>query len=308
MPIGREDYQERKEARIDRMEERAARAQAESAAASHAAHEIMRHIPLGQPILVGHHSERHHRRDLDKIDRNMRKSFEADEKAAYYASHAASAASNTAISSDDPDALDKLEEKLAALQARQERDKVMNAYYRKHKTMKGFPDMDDERAAQIDAALAKRDANPYSTDKHLIPAYVLSNRNAEINRLKKRIKSLRNVDQMEHVEIDFDGGQIVTNEEVNRVQILFDEKPDEATRSKLKSYGFRWSPREGAWQAQRTPAYLRRAKDILGVTDTKLANATDEGDATQDAAPLATPSAKDKADGTSNIGCLEESR
>ncbi len=45
MSIGREDYQERKEARIDRMEERAARAQAESTAASHAAHEIMRHIP-----------------------------------------------------------------------------------------------------------------------------------------------------------------------------------------------------------------------------------------------------------------------
>ncbi len=128
MSIGREDYQERKEARIDRMEERAARAQAESAAASHAAHEIMRHIPPGQPILVGHHSERHHRRDLDKINRNMHKSIEADEKAAYYASRAASAASNKAISSDDPDALDKLEEKLAALQAQQERDKAMNAY------------------------------------------------------------------------------------------------------------------------------------------------------------------------------------
>ena len=80
MSIGREDYQERKEARIDRMEERAAHAQAESTAASHAAHEIMRLIPPGQPILVGHHSERHHRRDLDKIDRNMRKSIEAGEK------------------------------------------------------------------------------------------------------------------------------------------------------------------------------------------------------------------------------------
>ncbi len=92
MSIGCEDYQERKEARIDRFEQRAASAQAESAAASHAAHEIMRLIPPGQPILVGHHSERRHRRDLDKIDRNMRKSIEADEKAAYYSSRAASAA------------------------------------------------------------------------------------------------------------------------------------------------------------------------------------------------------------------------
>ncbi len=297
MSIGREDYQERKEARIDRMEERAARAQAESAAASHAAHEIMRHIPPGQPILVGHHSERRHRRDLDKIDRNMHKSIEADEKAAYYASRAASAASNKAISSDDPDALDKLEEKLAALQAQQERDKAMNAYYRKHKTMKGFPDMDDDRAAKIDAALAKADANPYSSGKHPpVPAYVLSNRNGEMSRLKKRIESLRRVDEMEHVEIEFDGGSIVTNEDVNRVQILFDEKPDEATRSKLKSYGFRWSPREGAWQAPRTPAYLNRAKRILGITDDKQTTAPDDGDAAQDAAPQADPSAEGKAD------------
>ena len=131
MSIGREDYQERKEARIDRMEERAARAQAESSAASHAAHEIMRLIPPGQPILVGHHSERHHRRDLDKIDRNMRKSIEAGEKSAYYSSRAASAASNHAISSDDPNAVEKLEAKLAKLQAAQERDKELNAWYRK---------------------------------------------------------------------------------------------------------------------------------------------------------------------------------
>lgn len=289
MSIGREDYQERKEARIDRFEQRAATAKAESTAAFKAADAIMQHIPPGQPILVGHHSERHHRRDLDKLDRNMRKSVEADSKAAYYASRAATAASNTAISSDDPDAVEKLEAKLAALQAQQERDKAMNAYYRKHKTMNGFPDMDDERVAKIDAALAEQDASAYSSGKHSpVPSWQLSNRNAEINRLKSRIKSLQIVDQMEHVEIDFDGGQIITNEEVNRVQILFDEKPDDATRSKLKSNGFRWSPREGAWQAPRTPAYLSRAKRILNVTDTKPATA-DDGDAAQQAAPLATP-------------------
>lgn len=285
MSIGREDYQERKEARIDRMEERAARAQAESSAASHAAHEIMRHIPPGQPILVGHHSERHHRRDLDKIDRNMRKSIEAGEKSAYYASRAASAASNHAISGDDPDAVEKLEAKLAKLQAAQEEDKNLNAYYRKHKTVKGFPGISDEEADRADKELSEmREAI-----RRPVPAYQLSNRNAEINRLKKRIEALHMVDQMEHVEIDFDGGQIVTNEEVNRVQILFDEKPDDATRSKLKNYGFRWSPTEHAWQTQRTPQALRRACYILGIDPPKPATAADECDAARQAAPLATP-------------------
>lgn len=270
MSIGREDYQDRKEARVERYEARAAKAQAESNAASKAAHDILRYIPPGQPILVGHHSERRHRRDLEKSDRNMRKSVEASEKAAYYAGRAESAAKNTAISSDDPDALEKLEAKLAALQADQEQDKAMNAYYRKHKTMKGYDGISDEEAAHADKELSEMREGI----RRPVPAWQLSNRNAEIRRVKQRIAALQRVDQMEHVEIDFDGGQIVTNEDINRVQILFDSKPDEATRSKLKSYGFRWSPREKAWQAQRTPAYLRRAKYILGITDPKPATDT----------------------------------
>lgn len=266
MSIGREDYQARRDARVERLENRADRARWSSAAASHAAHEIMSAIPPGQPILVGHHSEARHRRDLDKIDRKIRQSIQADEKAAYYQERAESAASNTAISSDDPDALDKLEDKISRLQAAQEHDKAINAWYRKHKTMQGFPGITDEEAARVDAELAQQDASPYSTGTHPpVPSCRLSNRNAEINRLKKRVEALRRVDKMEHVEISFDGGAIVTNEDVNRVQILFDEKPDEATRSKLKQNGFRWSPRESAWQAQRTPVYLRRACYLLGV-------------------------------------------
>ena len=287
MSIGREDYQERKEARIDRMEERAAHAQAESTAASHAAHEIMRLIPPGQPILVGHHSERHHRRDLDKIDRNMRKSIEAGEKAAYYASRAASAASNRAISSDDPDAVERLEAKLAKLQAAQEEDKALNAYYRKHKSVKGFPGISDEEADRADKELSEMREGI----RRPVPAWQLSNRNGEIKRIKDRLAQLRKVDEMEHTEIEFDGGMIITNEDVNRVQILFDEKPDDATRSKLKSNGFRWSRTEGAWQTQRTPQSLRRACYLLGIDPPKPAPApaADENDACQDAAPLATP-------------------
>ena len=270
MSIGREDYQDRRDARVERYEERAARAQAESDAASKAAHDILSHIPPGQPILVGHHSERRHRRDLEKSDRNMRKSVEAGEKAAYYAGRAASAAGNTAISSDDPDALDKLEKKLAALQSAQEWDKGVNAYYRKHKTVKGYEGISDEEAARADQELSEMREGI----RRPVPSWQLSNRNAEINRLKQRIAALNRVDQMEHVEIEFDGGLLITNEDVNRVQILFDSKPDEATRAKLKSNGFRWSPREKAWQAQRTPRYLERAKYILGIRDVQTKSST----------------------------------
>ena len=260
MSIGREDYAERKEARIDRLESRAARAQAESAAAYNTARSVMDHIPPGQPILVGHHSERHHRRDLDKIDRNMRKSVEADEKASYYASRAEAAASNTAISSDDPEAMEKLQSRLEDLQADQAMMKAVNAYYRKHKTLDGCPELTPEARQGIEKS--------WSMGWYVgipFPPYALSNNNAEINRVKKRLDVLRAVDEMEHFEIEFDDGKIVTNEEINRVQIIFDAKPDEAIRRELKSWGFRWSPREGAWQAQRTPRYLHRAKRICHV-------------------------------------------
>ncbi|MDE7243666.1 MAG: DUF3560 domain-containing protein [Oscillospiraceae bacterium] len=260
MSIGREDYAERKEARIDRLEARATKAQAESAAAYNTARSIMDHIPPGQPILIGHHSEKRHRRDLDKIDRNMRKSVEADEKASYYASRAEAAASNTAISSDDPGAMEKLQAKLEGLQADQAMMKAVNAYYRKHKTLDGCPELTPEARQGIEKS--------WSMGWYVgipFPPYALSNNNAEINRIKKRLEALRTVDKMEHVEIEFEGGVIVTNEEINRVQIIFDAKPEEAIRRELKSWGFRWSPREGAWQAQRTPRYLHRAKRICHV-------------------------------------------
>lgn len=47
-----------------------------------ASHAISDRIPMGQPILVGHHSERRHRRDLARIDGHMRRSVEASKEAA----------------------------------------------------------------------------------------------------------------------------------------------------------------------------------------------------------------------------------
>lgn len=48
------------------------------------------------------------------------------------------------------------------------------------------------------------------------------------------------------------GFEVERNTDINRLQLKFPGKPDEKTRSILKSNGFRWSPREGAWQRQLT--------------------------------------------------------
>jgi hypothetical protein len=45
---------------------------------------ILSYIPMGQPVLVGHHSEARHRRDLEKVENNMDKFCDALDKSKYY--------------------------------------------------------------------------------------------------------------------------------------------------------------------------------------------------------------------------------
>ena len=141
---------------------------------------------------------------------------------------------------------DKLKEKLEKLQNFQSLMKKVNAYYRKNGTMKGFEGISDEKAAEIDEAVK----NSYSWITAPYAPYELSNNNAEINRLKKRIAALESRAEVGFVGWQFEGGEAVANEEENRLQLLFDEKPSEEQRSKLKSWGFRWSPSNKAWQRQ----------------------------------------------------------
>ena len=93
-------------------------------------------------------------------------------------------------------------------------------------------------------------SNPYSWINAPYAPYELSNNNAEINRLKKRIESLERREETGFVGWQFEGGEAVANTEENRLQLLFDEKPSEEQRSKLKGWGFRWSPSNKAWQRQ----------------------------------------------------------
>lgn len=74
----------------------------------------------------------------------------------------------------------------------------------------------------------------------------------------------------EDVEIEFEGGTVVKNFSEDRLQIIFPGKPDAETISKLKSNGFRWSPRFTAWQRQLTlNAYYACAR-VVSVTVEQL--------------------------------------
>ena len=255
------DYEERKQARIDRYRERAEQARQESRELSRESISMLEHIPPGQPILVGHHSERGHRKLLERSDRKMEQSIAASEKAAYYEHKAEAAERNTAIFSDDPEALTKLNKKLESLQVAQTRMKQINAYYRKHGTCQGFHGLSDEQAEKLD----DRVRNGYSWEKAPSPAYALSNNNQEIRRLKERIKQLTQAREVGYQGWEFEGGKVVANAENNRLQIFFDEIPSPELRQELKSRGFRWARSEGAWQRQLTDNAIYSASRIQAI-------------------------------------------
>jgi len=91
--IGDEDTSlvDRAEERAERFEEYSENRAADAEAAKAAVDRIADGIPMGQPILVGHHSEKHARRDAEKIKTGMRRAVKMWETAKYWERRAAGA-------------------------------------------------------------------------------------------------------------------------------------------------------------------------------------------------------------------------
>lgn len=203
---GRLDYQERKQKRIENYEEKSKRIGQEAEGRYQKGRQIL-HAMDGQPLLIGHHSEKRHRADQKRIDNNFRKAYELSEKSNYYENKAEAAKNNNAISSDDPEAIQKLEQQLHALEKLRE-----------------------------------------DTKKTEHTTYELNYISADIRRIKARIEELKELEQLDFKDIKLKNGTITHNKEQNRIQIIFDEIPDEAVRGKLKQRGFKWARSQGAWQ------------------------------------------------------------
>lgn len=185
---------------------------------------------------------------MDKFWKESRELFEPTRN--YYFKKIENILLNTTIYSGDALAIEKLENKLSDLMETQEEMKKANAYYRKNKTMKGYANVTDEQAIKWDYKIE----NGYSWEKQAYPSYQLTNNNANIRRLKQRLEGLKAAKERGNKEIDYShlGFTVKENIEVMRLQLFFEDKPDEETRKVLKSNGFRWAPSQGAWQRQLT--------------------------------------------------------
>ena len=165
------------------------------------------------------------------------------------------------IMSDDKNAIVKLEHKLEELESIQTKMKTVNAYYRKHKTLDGCPNITEEEAEQL-----KTDMIKFNEDVPFY-SYTLANNNANIRRTRQRVEELKKEAERQaagdSAEKQYDGFILRENAENCRIQFIFGGKPDDETRSLLKSYGFRWSPKEIAWQRLLNENGRRAAQDII---------------------------------------------
>ena len=168
----------------------------------------------------------------------------------------------------DPHAREMLTERLNSQRQMLEDAKTANAYYRKHKTLEGCPGLSEKNRAWLTrpGVFASGDGSPISQHGSPFPAYELASIRGKIERTEQRLAELDRREQQAaepQTGTAFDGGQIVRNIDLNRLQILFDAIPDADTRAALKQNGFRWSPKNQAWQRQLTDNAERAARQVL---------------------------------------------
>lgn len=253
-------YEMKQAARRDRLENAADNAERESNASYKRSKDLVSCIPFGQPILVGHHSERGHRNRLDKSWNAMGKSVALDKKAKDLR-YKAAAVGTAGISSDDPGAAGKIRAKIETLEKQRELMKAGNKAYRMavKRGINGLPsdelqvkDVDEIRAAVKLGSFdfiktAIQWAPKYGYEKGPFVGYQLQNLGQNITRYKKRLAGL--ADKPTETTTETVGEvQIIQNADANRVQIFFPDKPSAETRTSLKRNGFRWAPSVGAWQ------------------------------------------------------------
>ena len=269
-------YEAKQEARRERYEARAEAATKESERRCEAALSRSR-VMQGEPIKIGHHSEKRHRRDIERMDNDMRKSCEAADKASHYADKAASVGT-AGISSDDPEAIQKLTRKINAAEGAQAHMKAINAAWRKA----GKPGVDTPEDEKTWLAIAEAQGISPKTMGEIasnirswgavhggapFPGYCLSNNNANIKRMQARLETLKKrairAHEGEAVDETLHGVQIVENHDENRLQIFFPGKPSEDCRKDLKRHSFKWSRLNQAWQRMPSPTALMRAREII---------------------------------------------
>jgi hypothetical protein len=164
------------------------------------------------------------------------------------------------ISSDDPNALEKLRAKLAEAENLQDMMKKVNGIIKRENT-------EERRIAALVAighepALAKRLLEPDYAGRIGFKEYQLINNSASVRRLRERVAELEKAATRQDKEEVTDKYTYREDTADNRLMFLFDGKPGEEIRVMLKGRGFKWSPTRNAWIRQWTENGLYAARCV----------------------------------------------
>jgi hypothetical protein len=256
--MGRLDYADRQEDRKERLEGAAERARTEAESAFASSDRIADFIPLGQPILRGHHSEGRHRRDIERMRSTTTKAVQRLRDAAEYERRAA-AIGKGGISSDDPEAIAKLTAQVETLEGLQERMKAANKLVKK-----------SDRAGLLEMGFAPERVEllfqPDFTGSLGFPAYAVTNNGANIRRIKERIAQLEAAAKRTPIEtVTGDGWTLSEDFDDNRIVIRFNSKPGEEMLRALHRGGFKYSHTRNAHIRMTSNGAIYQAKTILGI-------------------------------------------
>jgi len=236
---------ERLESRMARREEWAEKAHARSSASYQTSHNLVAGIPMGQPVLVGHHSEGRHRRTLERSDNAMRRSVNEQHLVEHHESKAAgiSAQLEHTIFSDDDNAIEALEQRIAENEAKRNRMKKVNALYRKTdiEGLKALGVDYDELKARLEELGAWFGKAPHMP-------FELSNLGQRIKADKMRVEQIKRDSAKREAAAAAKSGVVVQGTG-DYVSVTFAEKPDRTVLNDLRGAGFFW--RSPSWSGRR---------------------------------------------------------
>lgn len=253
---------ERQEAKADRYRELAEKAIKESTEAYNQSHKLVENIPMGQPILVGHHSESAHRRVLDRSWNAQGKAVKLTEKAEYFECKAEAAENNNSIYLGDDDAVERLEEKLATLEKKQGTMKTTNKILRSKK-LSEVEKHDKLKELGYSGDGITQLFIPDCLGEIGFPGYLITNNGANIRRVKEQLEKAKRMKTTENKEYTVNGVQIIENYSENRLQLFFPSIPDADIRVQLKKNGFKWSRYNECWQSYLNHRNLDNVKRII---------------------------------------------
>jgi hypothetical protein len=169
-----------------------------------------------------------------------------------------------AIKSGANNALADMKAKLSTLQSLHNDTLAMNRIIRKGGNVianleaAGYPQTGKDKSRKV---FVERSGKiwPFFTSNTATRLRELKKRIAREEKLSTHRKSTG--ERAKH----FTGGKVIEAHGDNRLRILFEQIPPPDMRKKLKKNGWRWSPKNEAWQRQLTANAWRSANTILPI-------------------------------------------